>query len=60
MGWKILINLGWKLAAVLEGWGGEALLAFILRRTPSGVSRDVAEDFIAKTRRPRRRVSRQA
>jgi hypothetical protein len=41
------INLGWKLAAVLEGWGGEALLrSYSDERCP--VFRDVAEDFIAK------------
>ena len=41
------INLGWKLAAVLEGWGGEALLrSYSKERGP--VFRDVAEDFIAK------------
>ena len=41
------INLGWKLAARLEGWGGEALLeSFSQERQP--VFRDVAEDFIAK------------
>ncbi len=41
------INLGWKLAAVLEGWGGEGLLAsYSAERSP--VFRDVAEDFIAK------------
>lgn len=40
------INLGWKLAAVLQGWGGEGLLAsFSAERQP--VFRDVAEDFIA-------------
>lgn len=41
------INLGWKLAAVLEGWGGKALLnSYSQERSP--VFRDVAEDFIAK------------
>jgi len=40
------VNLGWKLAACLQGWGGEALLAsYSLERQP--VFRDVAEDFIA-------------
>lgn len=40
------INLGWKLAAVLQGWGGEGLLAsFSAERQP--VFREVAEDFIA-------------
>ena len=40
------VNLGWKLAARLQGWGGEALLdSYSLERQP--VFRDVAEDFIA-------------
>jgi 2-polyprenyl-6-methoxyphenol hydroxylase-like FAD-dependent oxidoreductase len=40
------VNLGWKLAAKLQGWGGEALLdSYSLERQP--VFRDVAEDFIA-------------
>lgn len=40
------VNLGWKLAAKLEGWGGEALLdSYSAERQP--VFRDVAEDFIA-------------
>jgi hypothetical protein len=38
-------NLGWKLAAVLDGWGGEALLdSYSLERQP--VFRDVGEDII--------------
>lgn len=41
------INLGWKLAAALQGWGGEGLLdSYSQERQP--VFRDVAEDFIAK------------
>jgi 2-polyprenyl-6-methoxyphenol hydroxylase-like FAD-dependent oxidoreductase len=41
------INLGWKLAATLQGWGGKSLLeSYSLERQP--VFRDVAEDFIAK------------
>ena len=41
------VNLGWKLAARLEGWGGETLLdSYDLERRP--VFRDVAEDFIAR------------
>jgi 2-polyprenyl-6-methoxyphenol hydroxylase-like FAD-dependent oxidoreductase len=41
------INLGWKLAAKLEGWGSEGLLnSYSQERQP--VFRDVAEDFIAK------------
>ncbi len=40
------VNLGWKLAARLQGWGGEILLdSYSLERQP--VFRDVAEDFIA-------------
>ena len=41
------INLGWKLAATLQGWGGEGLLdSYSQERQP--VFRDVAEDFIAR------------
>jgi len=40
------INLGWKLAAVLQGWAGDGLLeSYSAERRP--VFRDVAEDFIA-------------
>jgi len=40
------VNLGWKLAARLDGWGGETLLdSYDLERRP--VFRDVGEDFIA-------------
>jgi hypothetical protein len=40
------VNLGWKLAATLQGWGGEALLnSYDAERRP--VFRDIAEDFIA-------------
>ena len=40
------VNLGWKLAATLDGWGGETLLeSYSAERQP--VFRDVAEDFIA-------------
>jgi hypothetical protein len=39
-------NLGWKLAAVIEGWGGENLLdSYEEERLP--VFRSTAEDFIA-------------
>lgn len=39
------VNLGWKLAAVLDGWGGDALLdSYGTERQP--VFRDVAEDVI--------------
>jgi hypothetical protein len=40
------VNLGWKLAARLQGWGGEALLAsYSEERRP--IFHEVAEDFIA-------------
>jgi 2-polyprenyl-6-methoxyphenol hydroxylase-like FAD-dependent oxidoreductase len=40
------VNLGWKLAARLQCWGGETLLeSYSRERQP--VFRDVAEDFIA-------------
>jgi 4-hydroxyisophthalate hydroxylase len=40
------INLGWKLAARLEGWGGDALLSsYSEERRP--IFQEVAEDFIA-------------
>ena len=40
------VNLGWKLAATLQGWGGERLLqSYGRERQP--VFRQVAEDFIA-------------
>jgi 2-polyprenyl-6-methoxyphenol hydroxylase-like FAD-dependent oxidoreductase len=40
------VNLGWKLAANLEGWGGDALLqSYDEERRP--VFKDIAEDFIA-------------
>ncbi len=39
-------NLGWKLAARLDGWGGEALLdSYTLERRPVFV--DIGRDFIA-------------
>jgi 2-polyprenyl-6-methoxyphenol hydroxylase-like FAD-dependent oxidoreductase len=39
-------NLGWKIAAVLSGWGGEKLLeTYGVERRP--IFRDTAEDFIA-------------
>jgi 2-polyprenyl-6-methoxyphenol hydroxylase-like FAD-dependent oxidoreductase len=39
-------NLGWKLAAVLHGWGGPALLAsYSEERRP--IFKETAEDFIA-------------
>ncbi len=40
------VNLGWKLAAALDGWGGDALLAsYGEERKP--IFEEVAEDFIA-------------
>ncbi len=40
------VNLGWKLAARLQGWGGDGLLnSYSAERQP--VFRDVAEGFIA-------------
>lgn len=40
-------NLGWKLAATLQGWGGEALLdSYDLERRP--VFASTARDFIGK------------
>ena len=39
-------NLGWKLAGVLQGWGGEALLtSYSDERRP--IFRQTADDFIA-------------
>lgn len=41
-------NLGWKLAAMLEGWGSERLLdSYDLERRP--VFRSTIDDFIAKS-----------
>ena len=41
-------NLGWKLAAVLQGWGGPALLdSFDAERRP--VFKSTIDDFIAKS-----------
>lgn len=41
-------NLGWKLAAVLQGWGGEALLdSYDVERRP--VFESTARDFIARS-----------
>ena len=57
-------NLGWKLAAVLQGWGGEALLdSYDAERRP--VFESTMRDFIAKSietgpRLPRRVRSRSA
>jgi 2-polyprenyl-6-methoxyphenol hydroxylase-like FAD-dependent oxidoreductase len=40
------VNLGWKLAARLKGWGGDALLrSYGVERRP--IFRETAEDFIA-------------
>ena len=41
------VNLGWKLAARLQGWGGDRLLAsYSEERRP--IFHEVAEDFIAR------------
>ena len=41
-------NLGWKLAAALQGWGGDALLdSYDAERRP--VFRSTIDDFIAKS-----------
>ena len=41
------VNLGWKLAAKLQGWGGDTLLeSYTEERRP--IFKEVAEDFIAK------------
>jgi len=41
------VNLGWKLAATFEGWGGETLLrSYSDERRP--IFKEVAEDFIAQ------------
>jgi 2-polyprenyl-6-methoxyphenol hydroxylase-like FAD-dependent oxidoreductase len=41
------VNLGWKLAARLQGWGGDALLAsYSEERRP--IFHEIAEDFIAR------------
>ena len=45
-GLEDIVNLGWKLAAVLAGWGGEALLdSYSAERHP--IFRETGEDFIA-------------
>ena len=44
-GLEDVVNLGWKLAAKLEGWGSAALLqSYDEERRP--IFRDIAEDFI--------------
>jgi len=46
-------NLGWKLAAVLQGWGSEALLdSYDAERRPvfASTSRDFIENFIEEDR----------
>jgi 2-polyprenyl-6-methoxyphenol hydroxylase-like FAD-dependent oxidoreductase len=41
------VNLGWKLAARLQGWGGDKLLAsYSEERRP--IFHEIAEDFIAR------------
>ena len=45
-GLEDITNLGWKLAAVLDGWGGAKLLeSYSEERQP--IFRDTGEDFIA-------------
>jgi 2-polyprenyl-6-methoxyphenol hydroxylase-like FAD-dependent oxidoreductase len=45
-GLEDIANLGWKLAAVLDGWGGAKLLeSYSEERQP--VFRDIGEDFIS-------------
>jgi 2-polyprenyl-6-methoxyphenol hydroxylase-like FAD-dependent oxidoreductase len=45
-GLEDVANLGWKLAARLDGWGGDALLAsYSEERRP--IFKETAEDFIA-------------
>ena len=45
-GLEDVANLGWKLAAKLQGWGGEALVAsYSEERRP--IFKETAEDFIA-------------
>ena len=52
------VNLSWKLAAVLHGWGGERLLdSYSLERQP--VFRDVGEDIIGGWIRDDREVLEQ-
>jgi 2-polyprenyl-6-methoxyphenol hydroxylase-like FAD-dependent oxidoreductase len=47
-GFEDVRNLGWKLAAVLQGWGGEALLdSYDRERRP--VFESTARDFIARS-----------
>jgi 2-polyprenyl-6-methoxyphenol hydroxylase-like FAD-dependent oxidoreductase len=49
------VNLGWKLAAVLQGWAGDGLLdSYSLERQP--VFRDVGEDIIGGWIRDDRQV----
>jgi len=53
-----VVNLGWKLAATLTGWGGDALLAtYSEERRP--IFKETAEDFIeAGIRRDREFLQR--
>ena len=45
-GLEDVANLGWKLAANLQGWGGDALLrSYSEERRP--IFKEIAEDFIA-------------
>jgi len=46
-GLEDVANLGWKIAATLQGWGGEGLLqSYSQERRP--IFRETADDFIAK------------
>ena len=44
-GFEDAVNLGWKLAALLQGWGGEALLESYGEERQA-VARNTAEEFI--------------
>ena len=51
------VNLGWKLAAKLDGWGGDTLLqSYSEERRP--IFKEMAEDFIAARIRNDRRIPR--
>ena len=47
------VNLGWKLAAVLHGWGGPDLLDSYTGRAPPGLRRDRRSDHRRHRRGPR-------
>jgi 4-hydroxyisophthalate hydroxylase len=57
-GLEDVVNLGWKLAAVLQGWAGEGLLdSYSLER--QAIFRDVGEDIIGGWIRDDRRFLEQ-